>query len=151
MAKFIRPRRVRRKKLGVSIKKSEYDEKMLLTAVDELQSGKIKLERMRYNDDVVPGLRFVMNPSGLVTFHIQYGVGKERKYLLLGSLNKERDDHISIEEARELAETVKGLAEHGIDPAEGLHRRLIRELKRDGLDWSPYGPGEKVTLRRRKA
>lgn len=137
MAKFIRPRRVRRKKLGIAIKQSQYTEKMLFQAVDELQSGKIKLERMRYNDDVVPGLRFVMNPSGLVTFHIQYTVGKERKYLLLGSLNKERDDHISITEARDLAETVKALAEKGTDPADGLHKRMIRELRRDGANWKP--------------
>jgi hypothetical protein len=136
LAKLIKPRRrSRRKKVGVAVLKSQYNEKILFSTVDELQSGKIKLERMRYVDDVVPGLRFVMNRTGLVTFHIQYEVGKERKYLLLGSLNKERDDHMSIQEARDVAETVKALAEKGTDPAEGLHRRLIRELKRDGANW----------------
>lgn len=139
MIKLIQPRkRNRRKKLGVPSRASQFNEKMLFTAVEELQSGKIKLERMRYVDDVVTGLRFVMNrESGLITFHITYAVGNDRKYLLLGSLNKERQDHISIEDARKLAETVKALAEKGIDPVEGLHARLMRELKRDGAKWQP--------------
>ena len=43
-------------------------------------------------------------------------------------------DHpdMSIAEARQLTRTVQTLAAIGIDPQEGLHERLIRELKAKG-------------------
>jgi hypothetical protein len=36
---------------------------------------------------------------------------------------------------------VRALAEMGIDPQEGLHERLIRELQKEGTNWRPHAAG----------
>lgn len=135
MAQMAARQRTRRGKLSVPAAKSKITTEMLFATAEELHSGKIPLERMRYTDDLVVGLRMVVNATKTITFHIAYEVGDARQYMILGSLNKERPDYITLDEARELAKTVKALAAKGIDPQDGLHKRLIRELKRDGVAW----------------
>jgi hypothetical protein len=92
-----------------------------------------KPDRLTVSDNVVTGLRAVVRATtGAVTFHVDYTIGDRRPYLLLGTL-----DDLSIEDARGLALTVKALAAKGVDPAEGLHTRLIRELREQGEKWRP--------------
>lgn len=129
--------RTRRKKIGVPAEKSKFDEATLLAIGKDLASGKLPLERVRVSDDMVVGLRAVVNRSGLVTLHASYAVGENRPFILLGSLNDDADNHITIKEARELTKTIKAIGDKGIDVQEGLHRRLMRELKRDGTAWKP--------------
>lgn len=130
-------KRNRRKKIGVPTETSKFDEDTLLAIGKDLASGKLPLERVRVSDDVVTGLRAVVNRSQLVTLHCSYEVGDVRPFILLGSLNSDADNHITIKEARELTKTIKALAAKGIDVQEGLHKRLMRELKRDGAAWKP--------------
>lgn len=127
--------RKRRKKVGVPAVSSVFNEKMLFQTAKDLQSGRIPTERVRYSDDVVPGLRYVINDSTRITFHVQYDVEGRRGMLLLGSLNEDADDHMTIPEARKLAEVVQELARHGVDVQDGLHKRLISELKKQGTSW----------------
>lgn len=103
----------------------------------DLASGKLKLPRVQISDDIVTGLRVMINKSGLITAHSAYTVGENRPFLKIGSLNKGDPEYISIAEARELTKTIKALGDKGIDVQEGLHRRLIRELKREGTKWRP--------------
>jgi hypothetical protein len=129
--------RARRKKIGVPADKSKFDAKTLLAIAEDLQSGKLPLERVRVSDDMVVGLRAVVNRSGLVTLHASYEIGDQRPFMKIGSVNKDAEDHITIEEARELTKTIKALADKGVDVQDGLHRRLIRELKEKGTAWRP--------------
>ncbi|XUM19798.1 hypothetical protein ACRAVF_19220 [Bradyrhizobium oligotrophicum S58] len=132
---MVQLQRTRRKKIGVPAEKSKFDATTLLNIAKDLQAGKLPLERVRVSDDMVVGLRAVVNRSGLVTLHASYEVGENRPFMLLGSLNKDADNHITIEEARELTRTIKALADRGIDVQDGLHKRLIRELKEQGTRW----------------
>lgn len=100
--------------------------------VDDLKSKRIPLDRLTITDDMVPSLRAVIRNSGAISFHVHYDIAGSRPFLKLGS-----HPEMSIKEARELARTVIALAERGIDPAEGLHERLIRELKEKGTKWRP--------------
>jgi hypothetical protein len=84
------------------------------------------------SDRVVSGLRAIVRNTGEISYHVNYHVGNERPYLKIGQHPK-----TTIAEARELARTVLALAERGIDPAAGLHERLIRELKEKGEKWRP--------------
>lgn len=129
--------RTRRKKIGVSAEKSKFDATTLLEIAKDLQSGKLPLERVRVSDDMVVGMRAVVNKTGLCTLHVAYEVGNERPFFKLGDVNKDSPDYISIEDARELAKTIKALGTRGINVADASNRRLIRELKRDGARWSP--------------
>jgi hypothetical protein len=86
---------------------------------------------------MVAGLRAQVHRSGLVSFHVSYYVGDKRPFINIGSLNEDEPDHITITEARQLAKTIKALGDKGIDVQDGLHKRLLRELKRDGTNWRP--------------
>lgn len=132
---MVQLQRNRRKKIGVPAEKSKFDATTLLNIAKDLQAGKLPLERVRVSDDVVTGLRAVVNRSGLVTLHVSYEIGENRPFMLLGSLNKDTDNHITIDDARNLARTVKALADKGIDVQDGLHRRLVKELKEQGTRW----------------
>lgn len=60
--------------------------------------------------------------------------------MYLGELtdDKKNPDRITIDEGRKLTETIKYLAsEYGIDPQEGLHARLRKELLHHGNKWRP--------------
>lgn len=137
MAQLQHAQRTRRKKIGVPAAKSEFTEEMLLQAAKDLSSGRLKLERLRLSDDMVVGLRAVVNRSGLVTLHVSYEVGDDRPFWKLGDLNRDSADHITIEDARELAKTVKALGDRGINVEDANRKRLIKELKRDGVAWRP--------------
>ena len=103
-----------------------------------ISSGKLPLHRTSIGDDVVTGLRASFHPSSLITYVVMYTVGDKRSSITIGvhdpdHKKNKNPDHLSIAEARELAKTIKAIADKGIDPQEGLHRRLIKELKRDGV------------------
>lgn len=129
--------RNRRKKIGVPAEKSKFDEATLLAVADDLRKGRLPLERVRISDDMVVGLRAVVNRSGLCTLHVSYAVGEDRPFKLLGSLNKDAKNHITIEKARALAKTIKALGDKGINVDEANDRRLLKELERDGASWKP--------------
>jgi hypothetical protein len=129
--------RTRRKKVGVPAEKSKFDATTLLEIAKDLQSGKLPLERVRISDDMCVGLRAVVNRSGLVTLHVSYEVGDDRPFWKLGDVNKDSPDYISIEDARELAKTVKALGDRGINIEDASRKRLLKELKRDGASWRP--------------
>lgn len=99
---------------------------------EDLQSGRVPLDRVTVSDDQVPGLRCIVRNTGLISYHVQYDVDGSRPYLRLGDANE-----MTVEEARSLARTVRGLADKGIDVQAGLHSRLVKELKRDGVKWKP--------------
>ena len=44
---------------------------------------------------------------------------------------------MTVNEACDQAKTVCALADMGIDPQEGLHERLIKELREKGTAWRP--------------
>lgn len=116
---------------------SKFTEATLKAVAKDIQSGRTPLDRVTVSDDMVTGLRAVIYKSGLISFAVSYHFGDERPFLKLGSLNKDADDTISINDARQLAKDVKSLADKGIDVQAGLHQRLIRELKKEGANWRP--------------
>ena len=78
------------------------------------------------------GLQAIVRSTGAISFHIHYHCNGSRPVLKIGDF-----PGTTIEQARALARTVKKLGEAGIDPQEGLHARLIRELTERGTDWRP--------------
>jgi hypothetical protein len=127
-----------RRKLGAPAPKprkplSRFTPKILKDTLADLQSGRLgTLDKVTIGDDDQPGLRAIVRKSGTVSFHVIYSVNDERPILLIGHW-----PHTSIDEARDLAKTIRTLAAEGIDVTEGLHARLISELKRDGIKWRP--------------
>lgn len=104
----------------------------------DLKTQRVPLERQQVSDDLVTGLRAMIHKSGNISYHASYYVGDaNRPFMRLGSGNKDADDYITVEEARELTKTIKALGDKGIDPQVGLHKRLVKELKRDGVNWKP--------------
>lgn len=102
----------------------------------DLKSGRVPLERQQISDDKIVGLRAMIHKTGLIAFHVSYYVGDKRPFMRIGTYDDPKDpDYISIEDAREIAKTVKALGDRGVDVQDGLHRRLVRELKRDGVSW----------------
>ncbi len=130
-------KRIRRKKIGVPKRQSEFTEQMLFSAANDLTTGRLKLERLRFSDDMVVGLRAKVERSGLITLHATYEIGEARPMILLGSLNKGSKNHITIEQARRRTEVIKELAMRGIDVQDGLHARLMREIDKKGVAWLP--------------
>jgi hypothetical protein len=101
----------------------------------DLQSQRVPLERQQISDDMVVGLRAMCHKSGLIAFHVSYYVGDKRPFMRIGTFNEGDPDFISIEDAREVAKTIKALGEKGIDVQDGLQRRLVRELREKGTNW----------------
>lgn len=104
---------------------------------DDLQSGRIPLDRITISDEMQVGLRAYIRPSGQIAFHVQYprpdGKSRfDRNVMKIGDFPE-----MTIPEARELAKTIMSLAKMGIDVQEGLHERLITELKAKGPKWRP--------------
>ena len=89
-------------------------------------------ERRRMSDPLQPGLRIQIYLEGQVSFIVEYKLPgiKTRPHLTIGHWPQ-----MSIQEARELAALIRDLGNKGIDVQEGLHDRLITELKRDGHKW----------------
>ena len=101
----------------------------------DLKSQRVPLERQQISDDMVVGLRAMIHKTGLIAFHVSYYVDDKRPFIKIGEFNKDSPDYISIEDAREVAKTIKALGEKGIDVQDGLQRRLIKELKDKGTSW----------------
>jgi hypothetical protein len=91
--------------------------------------------RQRLSDPLAPGLRLNVYPEGQVAFSVEYRIPGilTRMHVKIGEW-----PDMPISEAREIAETVRGLGAMGIDVQLGLHTRLSQELKRDGLEWRPH-------------
>jgi hypothetical protein len=101
----------------------------------DLKSQRVPLERQQMSDDIVVGLRAMIHKTGLIAFHVSYYVGDKRPFIRIGTFNRDDPDYISIDDAREVAKTIKALGEKGVDVQDGLHRRLVRELKEKGSAW----------------
>jgi hypothetical protein len=116
---------------------SQFNEETLLRIAEDMKSGRIPLPRTQLSDDMVTGLRAMIFRNGAITFNVSYFVGESRPFIKIGSLHKGDEDHISLTEARQIAKTIIALGAKGIDVQDGLHRRLLRELKKDGEKWRP--------------
>lgn len=104
----------------------------------QLKTQRVPLERQTISDNVVTGLRAAIHKSGLIAFHVSYWVGEKRPFMRIGTFDDPKDpDYISIDDARHVASVVLALGRKGIDVQDGLHRRLVRELQRDGSNWRP--------------
>jgi hypothetical protein len=114
---------------------TKFTEEKLRALAKDLQTGRLPLERTQVSDDMVAGLRAAINKSGRISFHASYYVGDKRPFLDIGELDPRSPDHISLADAREITKTIKALGDKGINVQDGLHRRLLRELKRDGVKW----------------
>lgn len=119
--------------------------RVLLTDARLLEAKeKAILEKKRelLTDTKVEGIRVYAFPSGEVTIGVAYRIPgiETRMEFTFGKYPEE----IRIPEARKLALIVRTLADNGIDVHEGLKPRLMKELRRDGLDWrcelSPPAP-----------
>lgn len=126
-----------RKHLDVVDEPSKFDEVTLFKLAEDLEKGRIPLPRVQVSDDIQTGLRAMVNKSGLITLHAAYTIGGSRPFIKIGELDKKSEEHITIAQARTLTKTIQALADKGIDVQEGLHRRLIRELKAQGTAWRP--------------
>lgn len=120
-----------------SMEESVFTEATLAAMAKDLKSRRLVLDRTTVSDDLVTGLRAIITKDGTVTYHASYHFGDQRPYLRLGVMDPKAPDHISLTDARELTKTIKALADKGIDPQEGLHKRLIRELLEKGARWKP--------------
>jgi len=116
---------------------SQITEKALFKIADDLKKGIPPLPKLSIVDDMVVGLRFIVYKSGEIAIHASYTVGDRRPFFLIGRLNKESPDHLSLTEARELVKSIKAIGDRGIDVQDGMMRRLIKELQRDGAKWKP--------------
>ena len=103
--------------------------------VSDLQTGSVKFanDRVRISDDQQPGLRIHVYKTGAVIFHAEYVVGITRALVKFGEW-----PDMSLQEAREITKIIRALAEKGIDVQDGFYPRLVRELKRDGVRWTPW-------------
>lgn len=104
----------------------------LLSLTDALSSGLMKVDKITVSDDMVSGLRAICRNTGGISYHVAYVVNGSRPYLKIGS-----HPGMTIAEARAIAKTVIALSKKGIDPQDGLHARLIRELREQGEAWRP--------------
>jgi hypothetical protein len=114
---------------------SKFTPERLRAFAEDLKSQRVPLVRQQISDDVVVGLRAICHQTGHIAFHVSYYVDDKRPFMKIGDFDKGSPDFISIEDAREVAKTVKALGEKGIDVQDGLMRRLIRELQEKGTNW----------------
>lgn len=115
--------------------KARFNVETLERIANDMKAGKYgNIEKIGIGDEAQPGLRAMVFKSGKINFHAGYQMkrGGTRSYIVVGN-----HPETTIEEARHLARTIRGLAGQGVDVQEGLHARLIKELKRDGLKWRP--------------
>jgi hypothetical protein len=114
------------------VEESVFTEATLAAMAKDLKSRRLVLDRTTVSDDLVVGLRALITKDGNVTYHASYHFGDTRPLLKLGVLDPKHPDHISLDDARELTKTIKALADKGIDPQDGLHRRLDPRTEREG-------------------
>jgi hypothetical protein len=129
----------RRLKLA-SASESIFTEETILQVAEDLKSGRNPLARTTISDDLVTGLKAECFRSGSITWHVHcpIGDGQERRlFMKIGTLNdKKAEDYLSLKQARDLAKVIKTISATGTDLQDGLLRRLIFELKRDGVRWA---------------
>lgn len=123
---------------------TRFDKPTMMAILKDLQTGRLPLPRVQISDDMVTGLRAMINrggtkqnPGGSIALHAAYTVGGSRPLVKLGELQDGAEEPITIEEARELTKVIQALGDEGVDVQEGLHRRLMSELRRDGVNWRP--------------
>src|SRR6266576_1030842 len=114
---------------------SQITERALFKIADDLKKGIPPLPKLSIVDDMVVGLRFIVYRSGEIAIHASYTVGERRPFFKLGVLNPKDPDHLSLTDARHLVRDIKAIGDRGIDVQDGLMRRLIQELRRDGPRW----------------
>lgn len=121
---------------------SHYTEKSLKAFAADVKSGRLPvLDRLRLTDDMVTGLRVHIFKDGTINFLTNYHFGDHTKRhdFKIGELtaDSKSPDHLSLENAREITKIIQSLSLNGIDVQDGMRRRLIRELLRDGRQWRP--------------
>jgi hypothetical protein len=116
---------------------SFFTEEYFNHAAKEMQSGRSPAKRLQHADDLVTGLRVQIFPSNIISYHVQFYVGDQRPFMLIGYANKDNPMYLTVQEAREIAKTIIALGNKGINPQDGLLPRLIRELKKEGEKWRP--------------
>ncbi len=114
------------------IERPEFSGRLFEGLLRDLKKQKGTIDRVTVSDDVVKGLQAIIRRTGMISFHVGYDYRGSRPVLKLGNFPE-----MSVAEARELAKTVRELADKGIDVQEGLHERLIRELLAQGTAWRP--------------
>lgn len=114
---------------------TKFTQERLDSFAKDLKTQRVPLERQQISDDMVVGLRAMIHRTGLIAYHVSYYVGDKRPFMKIGEGNKDSPDFLTVEQAREIAKTVKALGDKGIDVQDGLHRRLIRELQEKGTNW----------------
>lgn len=99
---------------------------------EKIHQAKASGQRQRFTDEGCENLRITAYPGGRVVFAASYRLPGTvtRPNFTMGDLSQ-----MSLEEARKLTEIVVELGQRGIDLHEGLHTRVVEELKRDGLNW----------------
>lgn len=117
------------------IEQSVFTEEMLYAFAKDMKSRRIPLDRQTLSDDLVTGLRARILKDGTINMEASYHFGNDRPSISLGVLNPKDPDHISLTDAREVTKTVKALADRGVNPQDGLTRRLVRELLAQGVKW----------------
>lgn len=117
---------------GVNRERDVFTIKTFDALADDLKTQRVPLKKLVVSDPMTPGLRVIIRNTGDVAFHIQFTANDDRPYLKLG-------DHpeMKIAEARALSDTILALAKMGINVMDGLHKRLIKELKDKGTRWRP--------------
>jgi hypothetical protein len=113
-----------------------FTEKFFHQVAEDMKSGRWPGKRVQHADNVVTGLRAQIFPSSIISYHVQFYVGDERPFMLIGYGHDKKDPmYLTVEEARNVARTIVALGRKGINPQMGLLPRLIHELKRDGENW----------------
>lgn len=114
----------------------KFNEATFEAMLADMKSGRIPLNKVTFADDMQPGLRVIIRPTGNISYHVHYEIrkksGTDRGMLKIGEY-----PDTTIERARRRAKSVITLGRKGVDPAEGLHDRMIRELDRDEERWRP--------------
>lgn len=126
-----------RKALAIKDEPSKFTVENLFAMAKDLKSGRVTLDKLSVSDEMQVGLRAVIRKSGVISLHAAYTIGESRPLIRLGDLDKRSEEYISIDDARALTKTIQYLADRGIDVQEGLHRRLVRELREQGNRWRP--------------
>lgn len=112
---------------------TSFDRETLEGLAEDLKTGRIPLDRLTVTDNEQANLRAVIRNTGLISYHVQYSLPNgSRPFMKVGNY-----PDMPIKTARELCRTITSLASRGIDPQEGLHERLIRELLDKGERWKP--------------
>jgi hypothetical protein len=112
--------------------KTVFTAEMLIGMSDALKSGRMKVDKVTFTDDVEPGLRAIVRSKGAITLHAHYDFDGSRPMIKVGEI-----PGTTVNEARALTKTIRALAAKGIDVQSGLHERLLRELKAQGTKWRP--------------